>query len=224
MLRDRNGKMWSMWAAQGWSKRARGEKACFESGWSKYFESGFEGALRGEGCDKNWMQGTHDWPHYPRPAPALLGFDETIYAYCSAVNGQKEGPFFQFNVELARRCVQANQNVLRVLSGWNMCTNLAWQFCAMKGLLHGQRNRQMRFSIAPKNLDVNTFRNPPQCENDRNHCAHTYAISDVYYAEVCVVSHVCRNRARLFSLEVGELFECDIDEGAFRELRELLSG
>ena len=53
---------------------------------------------------------------------------------------------------------------------------------------------------------------------------HTYAISDVYFAEVCVVSHVCRNRARLFSLEVGELFECDIDEGAFRELRELLSG
>ena len=33
-----------------------------------------------------------------------------------------------------------------------------------------------------------------------------------------------RFRARLFSLEVGELFECDIDEGAFRELRELLSG
>ena len=60
--------------------------------------------------------------------------------------------------------------------------------------------------------------------NDCNHCAHTYAISDVYFAEVCVVSHVCRNRARLFSLEVGELFECDIDEGAFRELRELLSG
>ena len=88
----------------------------------------------------------------------------------------------------------------------------------------GQRNRQMRFSIAPKNLDVNTFRNPPQCDNDRNHCAHTYPISDVYYAEVCVVSHVCRNRARLFSLEVGELFECDIDESAFRELRELLSG
>ena len=51
-----------------------------------------------------------------------------------------------------------------------------------------------------------------------------YAIPDVYFAEVCVISHACRNRRELFRLDVGTLFECDFDERAFLELRTLLRG
>ena len=91
----------------------------------------------------------------------------------------------------------------------------------MKGKLHGQFGRMMQFSIAPKDLDLRLFENPEYCVGD---CAYNYAISDVYFAEVCVTSHVCRNRDELFNLEVGTLFECDFDEHAFLELRDLLKG
>ena len=96
-----------------------------------------------------------------------------------------------------------------------MCVNLMWQTCAIKGLLHGQGGgRQMRFSIAPAALDTALFRNPPKgCVN--GDCGNGYAVSDVYYAEVCVMSHSCRNREALFRLRVGELFVCDFDETAF---------
>ena len=49
-------------------------------------------------------------------------------------------------------------------------------------------------------------------------------MSDVYYAEICVLSHVCRNGARLFSLRVGELFECLFSEAKFQSLHSLLKG
>lgn len=223
MLRDKSGKMWSMWDTAAWLKRSPGGAACFEEGW-QHFE--FDKALKGEGCDRNWLDGVMDFPHYAKPAPALLGFDETIYAYCSAAINQPEGPFYQDNIGLAQRCVQANQNVLRVFSNWNMCTNLMWQTCAMKGLLPGQRptgssRRLMQFSIAPKNLDVGLFDDPQFCVGD---CSTNYAISDVYFAEVCVTSHVCKNKEELFSLETGMLFECDFDEAAYLELRTLLKG
>lgn len=91
-------------------------------------------------------------------------------------------PYWGDNTALARQCVQANENVLRVMGGWNMCVNLQWQLCAAKGLLHGQGTAaQMRFSIAPSALDVRLFDNPPKgCVN--NNCGGGYAVSDVYCA------------------------------------------
>ena len=175
------------------------------------------------------MAGFHEWPAFPRPAPALLGFDETIYAYCSAKTHQSEGLWkgdSSHNRALARRCTLANENVLRVVGGWNMCVNLQWQFCAMRGLLHGQGSKQMHFSIAPKDLDVSIFRSPSKhnqtCE--KGPCSTHYSVADVYFAEVCVISQLCRNRKELFMLEIGELFECDFDKAGLRELRSMLSG
>ena len=49
-------------------------------------------------------------------------------------------------------------------------------------------------------------------------------MSDVYYAEVCVLSHVCRNGAHLFSLRAGELFECLFNEAKFLSLQGMLRG
>ena len=213
MLRDRGGALWSMWASAGWARRGAGGAACFEEGWPPY---DFETMLRGERCERNWLEGTHAFPTYTAAgAPALLGFDETIYAYCSAARGRAEGPFYQDNFGLAARCVDADQNVLRVMAGWNMCLNLEWQACAMRGRLPGQAGRQMHFSVAPRDLDLGAFAAGG---------GGGYSVSDVYYAEVCVTAHACRNGAELFELEVGELWECDLDEDRFRELRTLLSG
>ena len=218
MIRDPYGKLWSMWASGGWSRRSSSQPACFEEGWQRF---DFDDVLRGEGCDRNWLEGFHDRPQFPKPAPALLGFDETIYAYCSAEIGEDEGPFYQDNGGLARRCVEANENVLRVTSGWNMCMNLHWQLCAVQGRLHGQSNGRMHFSIAPKDLDIGIFESPESCIGG---CDGGYAISDVYFAEVCVLSHICKNRAELFRAEVGTIFECDFDRASFLELRTLLGG
>ena len=127
-----------------------------------------------------------------------------------------EQPFNQDNHGLATRCVRAQQNVLRHMGGWNMCVNLHWQTCGILGKLPGQGGRTLQFSIAPKDLDVGIFHNPRECVGG---CGNGYAISDVYYAEVCVVSHVCKNREQLFRLGYGDPFECDFDQRAFDELR-----
>ena len=63
---------------------------------------------------------------------------------------------------------------------------------------------------------------PWSCVN--GNCDSHYAISDVYFVEVCVINHVCRNKAELFALQVGELFECDLDEAAVLEMEGLLKG
>ena len=56
----------------------------------------------------------NDRPRYTAPAPALLGFDETILGYCSHLVGLDfDGG--DLNTELAERCVRANKNVLRLL-------------------------------------------------------------------------------------------------------------
>ena len=211
--------MWQMWAENGWQRRGGTGDTCIGRGWPPF---DLEGALAGRGCERNWLEGTHDRPVFPRPAPALLGFDETIYAFCSAELGEAEGPYWGDNNALAARCVDANENVLRVMGGWNMCVNLMWQTCAVKGLLHGQGpQRHLRFSIAPRDLDVRLFDNPPKgCVNGG--CDRGYAVSDVYYAEICVLSHICKNREQLFQLDVGQNFVCDLDEGGYRGLRQML--
>ena len=78
----------------------------------------------------------------------------------------------------------------------------------------------MHFSFAPRALDVHVFASPQWCVGD---CETHYSVTDVYFAEVCVLSFVCRNRDKLFRLGVGELFECDLDRGRWRELRTLLA-
>jgi hypothetical protein len=55
-------------------------RSSVQAGWQHFT---FESALRGDGCERNWLDGTHAYPRFVGDAPALLGFDETIYAYCS---------------------------------------------------------------------------------------------------------------------------------------------
>lgn len=79
----------------------------------------------------------------------------------------------------------------------------------------------MLFSIAPKALDVGIFDNPSWCVGD---CWWAYAVSDVYFAEVCALSHICDNKHELFTLDVGTPFQCEFNQGAFFELRNILKG
>ena len=66
--------------------------------------------MQGSAVAPNW----NDRPRYTAPAPALLGFDETILGYCSHLVGLDfDGG--DLNTELAERCVRANKNVLRLL-------------------------------------------------------------------------------------------------------------
>ena len=118
----------------------------------------------GTWCDQNWMQGTAqapgpgDRPHFTQPAPALLGFDETILGYCSHLVGLD---FDGGDLELAERCVRANKNVLRLLQGrpWGMRQNIEWQMCALSGK-HGQDGRKVSFASAPKDVKAEWFRQP----------------------------------------------------------------
>ena len=58
-----------------------------------------------------------DMPAFPAAAPALLGFDTSIWEFCSHQAGLGTGGFEQH--ELAKRCVDTNNNILRMLrSEW----------------------------------------------------------------------------------------------------------
>ena len=78
----------------------------------------------------------------------------------------------------------------------------------------------MQFSIAPRELNLDVFNNPQQCVGSS--CQTSYAISDVYFAEVCVINHVCKNKAELFALDVGSPFQCEFDAHAFLQLQSFL--
>eukprot|EP00966_Prymnesium_polylepis_P098607 2283453-Prymnesium_polylepis.3 len=67
----------------------------------------------------------HDRPDFAEPAPALLGFDSTIWEFCLS---QIDAPDVHFSQQaIAERCVQSSNNILRVVSGnwdWNMYASL----------------------------------------------------------------------------------------------------
>lgn len=210
-----------MWGS-AWDFTKPGQRGCFDRfGGQRWFDGIFEGTW----CDRNWLQGTagqpraNDRPHFTAPAPALLGFDETILGYCS----QLVGLWFDggdLNTELADRCVRANKNVLRLMSGsspWDMCQNIEWQLCAIRGKLPGQDAAKISFASAPRDLelkwwtDVNTH--PTYAPKPDG-----YALGDVFFAELCVTFTICKNRGDLFRLDVGETFVCDMDPAGWNLL------
>ena len=136
-VEDPFSKFMRMWAAKGWDVRTLGEGGCWQDlGGARFFVE----TLEGRRCDRNWMSGAwgsgeYDHPVFPSPAPALLGFDSTIWEYCSEQVGSDTNDFSQ--QELAKRCVWSNNNILRMVQSewqWNMCQNLVWQLCAANGM------------------------------------------------------------------------------------------
>ena len=143
LMSDPTSKFWTLWGSKAWEKLPNGENGCWTGGGDF-----FENVLGGGQCDTNWYEGAKGnlgrpemRPPFTAEAPALLGFDESIYAFCSTLVGQPtnfiKANGLDFNEELAQRCVDANINILRIISStrkpWTMCQNLRWVLCALTG-------------------------------------------------------------------------------------------
>lgn len=213
-------KFMQLWGHTGWSLRRAGEAGCWTHlGGASFFED----VLRGTRCDINWLEGAHAKPVFGGVAPALLGLDSAIWSYCSNAMGIAKLDGFSQEA-LASRCVRSGNNILRLLGGtwkWNMCQNLAWQVCAATGKLPGQAGQGMvRFATAPNALTEAEWSHPTSwpCDGGRPCPAGKYAVGDVFFAEVAVYRYICRHAEQLFTVGVGEVMTCDVDEKAFRAL------
>lgn len=234
MIHDKSHKFHKLWGKVAWDNRdTPGEEACWD-----YDANFFENALKPEQCNVNWLEGAfggeHDRPPFSTDAHPLLGFDGKIWDYCSEVANSGPWGGGDWNQELARRCVSANLNILRIMfsctdcvgsrAGWNMCRNFQWVVCAVRGLLPGQANAtSLRFAKPPRELDTREMDNPSLITTPGDSWWNEphwqfYAVSDVFFGEVCVLSALCRNSWQLFSVGRGEDFECDYNEAGYREL------
>jgi len=221
-------KFFSMWNL-GFQRRRAHSWACWD--WPENNNGGtandfFRLTREGATCDRNWMDGAwgnaNDRP-FSSPSPALLGFDETIVEFCS--NQMNMDPWSgsgDLNHKLAARCRDAHRNVLRLISGgWSMCQNLQWQMCALTGKLPGQGSSRISFATAPRDLKPEWWTNPggthPTYPCRGNWCdPNGFTVGDVYFAELAITTTLCRNREELYALDVGEFWECDLDETAWR--------
>ncbi|KAL1503249.1 hypothetical protein AB1Y20_011305 [Prymnesium parvum] len=178
----------------------------------------FDETWRGVHCATDWYQGddgTHGDFGAAVDAPALLGLDDDIEAYCQ----RKEFAWPD--------CDATGVNIFRLVAGlpYNTCRNFEWQICAAKGMLGRQKSRKIRFATAPKAMRLDGT--PPlwQCSGfTNNFCSHDdgFANDDIFFLEVCVYSMVCVNSAELFELNVGEDFLCALSEAKYRELQKIL--
>ena len=217
-VEERGGKFMRLWGSEPWVERQPGEQGC----WYDQGATFFTDVLNGTGCDRNWMEGAlggaTSRPGFAGPAPALLGFDATIWEFCSRAAGQRNlGGFSQ--EALATRCVLSNNNILRVIRGWSMCQNLQWLLCTATGKLPGQpADGLFRFATAPSSLTLREWERPTSWPCERSCPAGKYAVGDVYFAELAILRKICRNAGALFRVDVGETMRCQVDVAAYHEL------
>lgn len=235
ILGQAEGKFSAMWGKTAWKKTMPKEPRCW--GHRADAELFFEQLKTGKECDANWYEGAQGSlgeqnarPPFTAPAPALLGFDESIFSYCSSAIGRKpgyQGRPEDFNDELARRCVEANMNILRILSArvpWNMCQNLRWVVCAANGKLPGQDGQTLQFAEAPNRLDLDEWEHPHSWPCDDGECGEQFAVGDVFFAEACILNRVCLNGDDLFELDPGVSWTCDFDANGYEQLVASLLG
>ena len=182
----------------GWrQRRPPGDIDCWGGGKGLNY---WNNALRGGSCGENWHEGdSSGGTYFSGPAPALLGFDDSISSHCrnhggGGGNGGTDG----FS------CNGANRNILLVFGnnvhgtgwGYNSCRNLEWQMCAALGKLARQDSRQIIFAYAPKDLDTRGGRGFDQCHGyNPNGCGdYGYANDDIYFLEVRAHRYASRTR------------------------------
>ena len=249
ILRDPTSLLRRMWAADAWAKMQPGGSACWDvmrdgGGTRKQApEQFFSDTLKGAACKSNWFEGNEGRlgnvgqpPKFAEEAAALLGFDETIDAYCAAKVGKLDK---YLRLRHAERCVKANLNILSLFGSrvpYNVCRNLEWQTCAAQGRLPGQGSAGIRFAKAPRTLDATGSSGkpfdgccgwlpnstlPPWSTVHRKH-AYGFATDDVFFLEVCIFNQICRNHEDLFTMNVGDVFHCDFSEEHFHDLQKIL--
>lgn len=226
MLSDGYSRINHLWSPFGFQMRHPNWDAC-------WFDDGvgfFNRVWKGDWCDRNWYHGNPGgigdfwggpdkdwvWPRFVEPAPALLGFDESIDSYCERGDWSQKGH--------AESCIYHNHNILSLYDGsYNTCRNLEWQVCAARGLLPGQGNRNIRFAfrpglLVPEYIGSCTGYHPAGCGNEG------YASYDIFYLEVCMFSTMCSNGDALFDLQVGQTWQCNLDHRRFIQLRDWVLG
>lgn len=215
----------------------------------------FRDAERGSFCTSNWYEGhggalgrVGHPPTYAHPAPALMGSDGGIHAFCLAqlpdsdrtryakgLNGVLKGGV------VAKACVAASHNILNMVGRrvpYNLCRNLEWQLCAVKGRLPDQNvEAGIIFADVPALLEVRPWADSGTAPAGSNcsasaHPRHPkkelrantsgYSVTDVFYLEVCIFQQICSNGADLFRLDIGESFHCKFSHRGFLQLRDLL--
>jgi len=239
MLEDPSFIFRRMWAADAWAKMLPDSPACWNVQREaplgpipsrQYFDEAFDGTH----CESNWYEGNEGELGEPesllpafgdpdKPAPAALGFDESLDWYCSSRGATGKGH--------AERCVEANVNILSLYGErvpYNICRNLEWQVCGARGLLAGQGGKKIIFARSPRSLAVDGSTGKPagQCKGwvpkHPPHGGYGYATDDIFYLEVCMYAMMCKNGHDLFHVEQGGAFECDLDWANFMRLAGLL--
>ena len=185
MMRDPNHKFYSIWAKQGWSRRARGQRACWDDG------NWFDWVAGGHNCDQQWGGNLR--------APSVFGFAETMEAFCN----DKKGQGWTWSAGDPSYACSNRYNVLRI-GDWNMCRNAEWMICVIqgKGSWGGNGDPTIIFSLAPMTVDTVDFDSRPSF----------YSENDIYLLEVCTLNEMCSNYEEIFSIDVGAPFLCQFDE------------
>ena len=197
--------------------------------WFNKGEEFFQNAQAGVNCGRNWFEGSggslgeehggpsRNWvkPHFGKPAPAVLGFDESIDAFCSS------GGYGSH----AERCVRSDVNILSLFwpAVYSTCANFEWQVCAAKGWLPGQASKTIKFAYEPRDLNTDEGIHPLGACNSYAPAGcdegFGYSSSDIFFLEVCIYSTICSNNAALFELDVGEPFTCELNPAGFDTLK-----
>ena len=100
----------------------------------------------------------------------------------------------------------------------------------MRGKLPGQAGTAtLRFATAPRGLDTRDMADPGRPGIDgaawwREPHERHYAVTDVFFAEVCVLATLCSNSWQLFTVRRGEDFTCEFEEKNWHVLASVLRG
>ena len=235
MLHDPTHLFRRMWAAEEYGKMSQGP-ACWnrkrdQSTVEQDSHTYFADVASGRHCQTNWFEGNggslgiaERLPTFSGSGAALLGFDDTIDRVCH------KGEGCRWHAEC---CVKRSYNILSLYGQrvpYNICRNLEWQACAAKGLLPGQKDSQIVFAIEPSSVtpDGSNGRQLGVCggwtpAKKPTGGAYGYATEDIFYLEICLFHHICRNGEELFQLRAGDVFVCDFSHEALGELEIMLS-
>jgi len=223
----------------GWARRQQGGAACWGAGEAAAW---WNSTLAGRACNANWHEGSGGWPHFSAPAPALLGFDDTIGWHCSFRNGwgrrmDAATPAVSRTIRRLQdrdSCNAANRNILLLFgnnvhgtgTGYNECRNVEWQLCAALGRLPGQGSDTIIFARAPNTLFTDGDRSLGTCGGfaPRGCNWDAYTNDDIFFLEVCLYSMICANADELFRIEQDEDWHCVVSPAGFRRLQRLLVG
>lgn len=237
-------KFWSMFAKKGWARTTNSKvDACFREPnfWQNvltnsrcdrnWYMGGFD-----DGDARNFKEFRPVFKDY-QPAPALLGMDVDMWEYnCLKIwktrgetppkrerePGDEDGPGVECpeGIDFVNAGFHTGVQMLRLdaSEGWNMCRNLEWISCALQGELPNQNGGKVRFATGVnQGVEEYLFRDD-KCDDDNDACLSEIEMEDIYFAEIALISYMCKNGKDLFKIKYAKDFDCDFDHDAISRL------